>query len=226
MTLANPNIDDVTVNYDGSSTQVLILSNNSDGYGYQKLDVISGGVVKGSDIRCVNIRQLPFYSKTSVYLSGLVQPIDYVKAYRCSTDTNQNCSVIPPTCSSMTLTDSFYSGMYAISTNNTPPGMPSGLAIVPGDGNLNIKWNNVSDPSGISSVFAYYLIMEDAGTTVVVGHVLNTNRNITIGGLTNGKTYTIQVQAVSHSNVAGSQATGSGTPIAPCTQPSCTFTIP
>lgn len=226
MTLANPGINSVTSNYDGSTTQVLVLFNNSGGFGYIRMKVLQGAVEKVSRKECVGIILSPLHSKWSLLFSGPA-PIDYVDAYRCNADDpNQNCSVTPPTCTNEVLTSRLtLGGLYPIAYNPTSPSTPV-MTITPGDKQLVIAWNQISDPSGLSEVFAYFLRVYKAGTIVVGGHIPAGIRSIVVSNLTNGVAYDIDLWAVSHSNEMNAPRAGSGTPVAPaCPVPACNFAV-
>lgn len=96
--------------------------------------------------------------------------------------------------------------------NTSSPATPTGLTITPGSGTLTISWNSVTDPRG-GEVFAYYVNITTGGNLVVSGYTQSGLRNVTIGGLTNGTTYTVQVTARSYNGIGGSAVTGSGTPV-------------
>lgn len=226
MTLANPDVKYATANYGGGVTEVLVLFNNPGGYGFVRLEALQGASIIGSVELCYDVRVNPLNYLRNIILSGLVEPIDYIQAYRCSAESSQNCVASPPTCTSKTLTSVYNAGLSPIAYDPTSPGVPPGLTITPGNGSLNVSWGSVPDPSGISEVFAYYLAVYDGSTKIVGGYLMAGVRNILIGNLTNGVRYDVFVTAVSHSNIGSSPASGSGTPTAPpCPVPACNFTV-
>jgi hypothetical protein len=79
----------------------------------------------------------------------------------------------------------------------TKPNPPPNLVVTPQSGALNIKW----DPVTNIEVFAYHVVVMDGSTVVEAGNTESTLRNVTVGDLTNGKTYTISVEALSHSRI-------------------------
>lgn len=226
MTLAIPDVKYATSNYGGGVTEILVLFSNSGGYGFVRLEALQGATIKGSIELCDDVRVSPLNYLEYIIIDGLIQPIDYIKAYRCNSDSQQNCGVFPPTCSGKVLTSNFNTGgLYPISYNTSVPGVPSGLVITSGNGSLTTSWNSVSDPSGYSEVFAYYFAIYNGSTKIIGGYLVAGNRNITISGLTNGVTYTVYVTSVSHSNIGSSASSGNGTPKAPCVGPSCNFGV-
>lgn len=226
MTLANPDVKYVTANFAGSTTEVLVLFNNAGGYGFVRLEALQGATIKGSIEQCYDIKLTPLNSLANMLLSGLVQPIDYIKAYRCNAGSDQNCEASPPTCINKILTSNFNTGgLYPVAYNSSPPGVPSGLTITPGDRSLSVSWNSVPDPSGPSEVFAYYFAVYNGATKIVGGYLMAGVRNILVSDLTNGVRYDVYVTAVSHSNVSSSPASGAGTPVALCATPACNFAV-
>lgn len=205
---------------------MLVLFNNPGGYGFIELDALQGSTIKGSTTSCADIRMSPFNYLANIDISGLVQPIDYIKAYKCNSDIQQNCGALPPTCTEKALAQNYNTGgLYPISYNSSLPSTPSGLTITSGDRSLIVSWNQVPDPSGQSEVFAYYFTVYDGGTKVIGGYIAAGNRNVTVSNLTNGKSYDIYIVATSHSNVSSSPASGAGTPVAACATPACNFAV-
>ena len=97
--------------------------------------------------------------------------------------------------------------------NATFPLAPTGLIITPGNGELTLSWDIVNDPTG-GEVFAYNVKVFDGTTSIVDGYAEAGLRNITIGSLTNGKEYSIHIDAINHNGyISLSSAIGSGTPV-------------
>lgn len=103
---------------------------------------------------------------------------------------------------------SFLSDIPIRAYSPTQPALPN-ITVTPMNGALNIKW----DPVTNVNVFSYYVAVLDGTNFVEVGDTENTLRDITIGNLTNGKTYTVRVAAVSHSNVIGQVAQKTAIPV-------------
>jgi len=95
--------------------------------------------------------------------------------------------------------------------NASPSPAPTGLTITPGNGTLTIGWNSVNDPTG-GEVFAYRVLIRDGNNLVINGHTEAGLTNVTIGDLTNGRTYSVQVEAISHNAIHSSAVTGTGMP--------------
>lgn len=104
------------------------------------------------------------------------------------------------------------------------PNQPTGLTIIPGNKTLRITWNAVTNVE----IFTYYIMVHQAGNPIKSGYTLYNERDITITGLTNGTTYTVEVSAINHNEAPGSPAIGTGTPTAPptCPQPAMSMVIP
>jgi hypothetical protein len=97
--------------------------------------------------------------------------------------------------------------------NTAFPLAPTGLNITPRSGELALAWNIVNDPTG-GEVFAYNVKVFDGTIPIIDGYTEAGLRNITIGGLTNGREYSIHIDAINHNGyISLSSAIGSGTPI-------------
>lgn len=92
--------------------------------------------------------------------------------------------------------------------NSTKPTAPN-VIVTPQSGALNIKWEAVTNVE----IFAYKVDIFDGSTLVVGGFTEDTLRNITVGGLTNGKEYTVRVRAASHSYELGPETVKTATPV-------------
>ena len=115
------------------------------------------------------------------------------------------------TCATWGSRESFETGIPIRSSNTAVPPNPTGLTITPISGGLTIGWNSVNDPTG-GEVFAYYVAVLDGTTLVIDGYIEAGLLNTTIGGLTNGKAYSVKVSAMSHNGIRSTGATGMGTP--------------
>lgn len=160
------------------------------------------------DIQCApttayNLKNLaiPYVSGYGIFYYGCIE------SFGCSA--GDNCT--NNTCTTWGSRISFDTGIPIRPTNNTAPPAPTGLTITPGSGTLTIGWNSANDPTG-GEVFAYRIIIRDAGTAVISGYTEEGLRNVTIGSLTNGKAYSVEVYAISHNGIPSSAATGTGTP--------------
>ncbi len=112
------------------------------------------------------------------------------------------------TCPSGWVQVSYISDIPIRAYSSTLPALPN-VTVTPMNGALNIKW----DPVTNVEVFSYYVAVLDGTTYIEEGDTENTLRDITIGNLTNGKTYTVRVAAVSHSNVVGQVAQKTAIPV-------------
>lgn len=113
---------------------------------------------------------------------------------------------------------SFWWDIPVVAENATPPGAVPNLTVTPLSGALNITWGAVPDPSGFSEVFAYRVeiwkgTVRDVPSLVLIGYTEAGLRNVTIGGLTNGQLYTVDVYARSHNNKYSSISSKTATPV-------------
>lgn len=99
-----------------------------------------------------------------------------------------------------------------VAANTTPPGSVPGFTVTPSNGVISLVWGAVADPGGPPEVFAYDIYVYD-GTALVAGGFADAGqRNVTIGGLTNGRTYTVKIRAVSHNGIPGAYASTTAIP--------------
>jgi hypothetical protein len=219
MALSYPNIIDATGYWGSGSGNIIILWNNSGGQGYVAL---SAGNYDTNIVHSISLSCPPantgLYWKAIMPLSSAFN-FGFAKGFRCNSDTEQNCSVSPPTCSNAVQTASVLDfGLYA--TDPSIPSAPSGLSVTPGNESLTFSWNSVSN------IFSYYLKLVDSGGNVVIDGYKPLNSTIHVfNNLTNGVTYTLHLQSYSNSDKASSEVTKSGTPAAPCTIPGCGFVV-
>jgi len=131
-----------------------------------------------------------------------------LESFGCSA--GDNC--INNSCTTWGTRESFETGISIRPVNVATPPVPTGLTITPGSGTLTIGWNGVDDPTG-GEVFAYYVAILDGTIQVIDGYIEAGLRNATIGGLTNGKAYSVRVAAMSHNGIRSNAVTGTGTPV-------------
>jgi len=97
-------------------------------------------------------------------------------------------------------------------TPNLPPGRPSGLSATPGDTKVDLSWTNPSD----SSIVNYqYRVSDDSGMTwspdwTDTGTATTTTLSVT--GLKNDTTYTIELRAARSGRLYGPAASRTATP--------------
>jgi len=135
--------------------------------------------------------------------AGMLFDIGRIFTYPCVA--GDNCDA--RTCSTFASTAILSDDIYIRGVDNTAPNTPTGLSITPGNGQLNIQWNPVS-----GSIAVYYVAIIFGGSPLTTGYTLESMRNVTISGLTNGATYSVEVRAITYNNVAGDATIGSGTP--------------
>jgi hypothetical protein len=211
--VANPEVKDVTAFYDGSSTTMMALVTNTGSHGYAQIQFRQGtNNSLGALQTCLDTKISPWVYLIGFVKPGVVQSIDFVYGYACPTSA-ENCTPTPPTCSSPNHNSTFNTGgISPINLNPTMPSAPGDLVVIPGNGMLNVSWNAVSDPSGMSEVFAYHVKVNSGNTTILSEYVSVSTKNITIPNLTNGVTYSIEVFGLSHSKISGVPSTMTGTP--------------
>jgi PEGA domain len=163
-------------------------------------------------------------AKTTAYnLKNIAYPVVYgqglfdfgcIESFGCAGgDVCGSYPLFQDTCTTWGARVSFETDIPIRARNTSSPLAPTGLTITPGSGTLTLVWNSVNDPTG-GEVFAYNVLVFDGTTTVIDGYTEAGLRNVTIGGLTNGKVYSVQVWALSHNGYTSfSAAMGSGTPV-------------
>lgn len=100
-----------------------------------------------------------------------------------------------------------------VAENKTAPGSVPGFTVTPSNGGISFTWGAVADPGGPPEVFAYDIYVYDGAALVAGGFADAGQRNVTIGGLTNGKTYTVKIRAVSHNGIPGAYASTTAIPV-------------
>ncbi len=163
-------------------------------------------------ITCIPTTAWGLKNKGRVLVRSTPYPFNYgcVESFGCTG--GEDCA--NRTCSTFGSRVSFETNIAIRPSNYSSPGSPGPITVTPGNSVLTIGWKRVDDPTG-GEVFAYYIIIIDptTGNRVVSGHMEPGKTSVTIGGLTNGKSYNVEVRAVSHNDIAGTIATGSGTPV-------------
>lgn len=213
MTTSYPEIMDATAYGDGSTLGAIILWTNPGGQGYTRLELIKWGNVVSSDEKCLPGRVSPLHYKWSVDIPEQTPAYVDVRAYRCIGDPQQDCIAFPPTCTEK-VAMSEISSIPVRDYDATRPSIPSNLTLIPGDGQLEVRWDQVTNVE----IFAYFLSLYQGETEVVNGYFLSNVRDVIISNLFNGAEYTVNVSALSHSDIPGDAMSVTGTPTAvPCT---------
>ena len=218
---ATPSIVDATgYVYNSNNVIIMALAENKESMGYtpgmarfiaSKHD--TGANLCYQDIpnaweNCFNITRynLKFIIETWVSGQGIFN-YGCLESFGCVG--GDNCTT--SSCTTWGSRISFLTNIPIRSENLAVPAAPTGLTITPGSGTLTIAWNAVSDPAG-GDVFAYSVEVLQGGISKAFGYVESTMRNVTIGGLTNGQAYNVNVNAVSHNHIESQIVTGTGTP--------------
>ena len=141
-----------------------------------------------------------------------------MNVYTCSS--GENC--VAGTCTtwnSSPATSETYIGIAAYIGTELPS--PSTLTLTPGNGTITATWDSISS----SDLWIYYVEVYDGTTLVKSGYTTSTERNVILTGLTNGKTYTIYVSAISRDDTKGNSISKQATPTVQCTTPTCNFAL-
>jgi hypothetical protein len=162
-------------------------------------------------IKCINTTEYNLKIQTVIRVN-LGAPFNFgcLESFGCSA--GDDCSA--RTCATWGSRWSFVWDIPVVTQNFSPPPNPGPITVTPGNAILTIAWKKVADPTGLSEVFSYYIVIIDptTGDQVISGFMEAGSTSATIGGLTNGKKYNVEVRAISHNSEASSVATGTGTP--------------
>lgn len=137
-----------------------------------------------------------------------------LKTYGCTTGNCVSCSAWDESAGNM-ITD-----IPVIQRNMSNPSPVSNFNVAALDKSIQLTWNAVSDPSGMSEVFAYKIevwLGSTRNTSVVAGYAQDGQLNVVIGDLTNGQLYTVDIQALSHSQTISTLVSRTVTPTGPIT---------
>lgn len=129
------------------------------------------------------------------------------KIQKCTS--GEVCDPANPTCTAWTDATTPILDITVNDGTATEPSPPTNLAITPGLGSLNIKWDAVTN----IPIFAYRVSIFSPIGLIKSGYYKSDERNVTITGLQN-ETYTIEVAGRSVNGMPGSPSTGTGIPIA------------
>lgn len=202
-------ITETTGYVDGSQVRIMALYENKTVEGIVKVEPMkydgANCSINPADIYefCTPVTKWNLKELIAEYVTGM--GIFNYGCIRTSGCTSGGC--VP--CSSWDgAAGSFKWGIAIRAYDPTKPGAPPNLVVTPQSGALNIKW----DPVTNVDVFAYQVIVMDGSTVVAAGYTESTLRNVTVGNLTNGKSYTINVEALSHSYIFSATSSKTGTP--------------
>lgn len=217
LTGATPQIIDVVAYWTGSSGQILVLWKNTGGRGWVKVEAGRDDTmaILGTSVGCKD-PILPMGYLDVFSFTNFSPPFNFAfaRTWYCPIGQTEDC--IANTCS----TPAQY---FPVSTGNpvyayvtTDPNTPPNLVVTPGDSELRLTWNaSTGGTSPGGDIFAYSIIV--TGDINIVGFVPYTLRDVTVTGLTNYITYSIDVRAITNSNrISMTGATGSGSPRPAC----------
>ncbi len=173
---------------------------------------------------CVPITQTSYISnlRFRVALAYNVTPLSFacVKTYVCSS--GDNCG----TDSCTTYNTSAYntkSNLQLYDMILVSPNPVTAMTSTVSSGNAVIKFTPPSN-----TFVQYYAITLLQGSNILTDGLwlkYNTSGGISVMNLTNGVQYTLRVFPISEDGLTGASNSINFTPVNPCTQPSCTFTI-
>jgi outer membrane protein OmpA-like peptidoglycan-associated protein/predicted RNA-binding protein with TRAM domain len=218
-------------------------------YNYYSNDNANGAVVisysSGSPSAPTNVNGSPANTSVSIYWSapasaGTTSINGYIVQYATSPysswTTASSCTGTATTCTIGSLTNgtpyefevaavnSIGQGSFSAPsgplTPTGPPGAPAITAVTPSDGSLSLAFTGSNSSLPITD-YQYSL---DGGTTWVSGGV--TSSPLTISGLTNGTSYSVQLRAVSAAGDGTASAPATGTPSALPGAPTITSITP
>jgi uncharacterized delta-60 repeat protein len=135
-------------------------------------------------------------------ISGLSTSTTYQVKLRAVNNQGSGCAAGPVTASTV---------MTAV-----VPSAPTDLMVTPGNGQLEIAFTPGTDGGSPITNYAYSL---DGGLTWTALNPADNSSPVTIPGLTNGTTYSVELRAVNDVGAGAASAPVSGTPIAPATVP-------
>ncbi len=142
-----------------------------------------------------------------------------VRAYHCSSGVDCSCTSYEPTPADETL-DSESSNIPIETAIGITPNPITNLTLTPGDRKLYVNW---TEPSNSYAVYAYGMSLWKGTTQLASGYKFDFPFEIT--NLTNGTTYELKVQPVSHDYFFGTTVSKTGVPGASCVDPSCKIQI-
>lgn len=228
---ANPEITNVIATKSGSTIRCLIAMRNNlatEGMVHTLMSEYSGGI-------CTTLTYFHLFNcippSVSTYISNLqwiltasftpaIMPSALcVRTYQCNL--NEDCPNVACT--------AYSSAAYSTKTNvyvdyglGVLPGVVTNTSVTPGDKSLVFKWT----PPDNAPVTYYGIALYKGATFLQSGYTLyNSSSGLPAYNLVNGTEYRLEVSAVSDDGYSGSSVSITGTPIAPCVQPSCSFNI-
>lgn len=227
---ASPSINNVFLTNSGYLYGIVFISNTTTGAsGMVKttLHDYVGGVCQTSELAantsCIPVTSSPYisnlnYMVTLIYSSASLPSSGCVRTYICSNET---------TCPTCTL---YSTSAYNSKTNlpvdyslGTYPEAVYGINITLGDRSAVVKFT----PPTNTYVTYYELTLTQGSSYLVNGlfSLYNSSGGIPINNLTNGLQYNLSIRAISDDGYFGNPVSVNFTPIQPCTQPACSFTI-
>lgn len=229
--VANPEITNVIATQSVGTVRCMIaIRNNLSTKGMVKTQTseYSGGICTTNIYKelfhCISPSPYIYISGIQWLLIGAFTPATMpsalcVKTYQCTS--GEDCSAV--TCTSYSTSPYWTkSNIYIDYGLGVTPSVVTNTSVTPGDQNLIFKWTQPSNAPVTYNGVALY-----QGTTPLVsGYIIySTSGGLSVSNLTNGVTYTLEVSAMSDDGRQGAAISISGTPIAPCTPPSCSFNI-
>lgn len=220
---ANPSIIESTAYEYNNQVWVGVIFNNDT----QGVCRFVGGVYTGTNciLDTINSRNACIGSVTDNLKKKIFTLVDaYGFTYSCmniyTCSSGENCGASScTTWNSSPNTSATYIGIAAYLDVVLPS--PSTLTLTPGNGTISASWSSVDS----GDLWIYYVEVYDGETLVKSGYTTSVERNVTLTGLTNGKTYTVNVSAISRDDTRGNIISKQEIPSIPCVQPSCSFNV-
>ena len=216
LTGATPEIVAVTAYWITNHGQILVLWKNTGGNGWVKVEA-------GRD-DTMAVLGTPFVGcKGPILPMGYLNAFDFTilgfnfafaRTWYCPIGATENCTA--NTCSAPAQYYPVSSGNPVYQYVGTDPNTPPNLVVTPGDTELRLTWNaSTGGTSPGGDIFAYSILV--TGDINIIGYVPYTLRDVTVTGLTNYITYSIDVRAITNSNkISLTGAAGTGRPVPAC----------
>ena len=166
--------------------------------------------ITNATIGCINTTayNLKGLARAHIKTQGLFN-YGCLETFGCSS--GDNC--VADTCTTFGSRISFETSIIVVDYVGSLPAAPATLTVTPGNSQLTASWSSVTDTIMGGEVFAYRVIIYEAGWPVADGYLEGGVHTVTIGGLTNGTTYDVSVVGVSYAGVEGWDKVAPGTPV-------------
>jgi hypothetical protein len=226
---ANPSRIDVAVTTSGTSTTAQVLTENTGTTGmstavmsnYTTVCTTPTIAISG----CLNVSANPYiqslYSWNVLQLTTQALNNICIATFNCSS--GDSCANL--TCTTWnTIPYNRKSNVIAETSPGITPDAVGNLTLVPGDTIINASWTAPTN----TSIFCYNINVIDntAGNVLIIdGSLLQSRTNVLISNLTNNHAYVVTISSRSRDAILSKPSAKTATPVPPCTQPICNFTV-